>query len=79
MNLKLLLLTVQLELFYQLYNIVLFIESNSYQYCFCEKVPGCSLIYRYNGWRLSCALKDRYSSSELEKIKISPTKLIIFT
>ena len=78
MNPKLLLLTVQLELFHQLYNIVLFIENNSCQYCFCEKVHGCSLIYRHNGWCLICALKDRHSSSELEKIKKSSTKLINF-
>ena len=78
MNPKLLLFTAQLELFYQLYSIVLFVESNAYHYCFCEKVPGCPKIDRFDGWCLICLLQEEYSSLELEKIKDSPGKLLNF-
>ena len=62
-----LLFTAQLELFYQVYNIILLIESNSYHYCFCDKVPGYPENYRIDGWSLICRLQGEYTSFRANK------------
>ena len=66
---KSLLFTAQLELFYQVYNIILLIESNSYYYCFCDKVPGYPENYRIDDFRANIPHLEQIKHSTKELVK----------
>ena len=63
-----------------MYNIIELFNSNSFWYCFCEKVPGCRSKHGRRDWCLVCMLhqNEEFSLEYLNTIKKIPVKLAIF-
>ena len=71
----------QLKVYYQMYNSIELSNSNSFWYCFCEKVPGCRSEHGIKGWCLVCMLNrdEEFSIAYLNTIKKFPVKLAVFS
>lgn len=65
--------------FYECLNSILVFHSDGYYYCSCDKFSGCRNNIGHEGYWYICRFCDHYSSSDLQKIKYEPDKLINFS
>ena len=64
--------------FYECLNSILVFQSNGYYFCSCNKISSCEDYVSHEGYCYICRFCDHYSSSDLQKNKYEPVKLIKF-